>query len=655
MPSLTMDIKHDSDIAKSILAECRSKIRASQRDLSCQLKKWADAEDRARAFMTEREADRVRKNVREGGLPQYTTIQIPYDYAVLMSAHTYLTSVFMGRNPILQFSGRHGESQQQVQAVEALVDYQMLVGMMLVPIYIWLYDYLKYGIGINELYWEERIETFSEFIEYDELDPLLGTATGKVVKEEYVEEVIRYVGNRIQNVQPQDFLWDTRYPAHDFQKGEYCGVRFSENWNEVVRKTKAGFYMEEVVDKLKNAYTGDMFSGTSQLSSLEKPEVNDPTFFNFDRSDLMRKHPSLVKGYRVHMEIIPSELGIATRDYPEKWVFTCTGDFSYLMGASPLGARHCQFPFNVLHLEPEGYGLVTRGIPEILEPVQNTIDWLINSHFYNTRAALNNKFIVDPSRVVMKDVLDPAPGGIIRLKEAAYGTDPKLAMTQFPVQDVTQNHLRDLPMMYGIGERTMGVNDQLMGMLNTGGRKTATEVRTSTSFGVNRMKTIAEFGSASGFDTMSQQIVSNQQQFYDMEMQFRIVGDLIATAGSKFISVNPAMISGFYDFVPIDGTLPIDRYAQATLWQNIMGQLRQFPQLMMRYDIGRIFEWVAQLAGLKNITQFRIQMGSPEALMNQAAMGNMIPIGANSNTPKGMPPGATSPETGQLPGMGATG
>src|SRR5690606_26811432 len=161
-------------------------------------------------------------------------------------------------------------------------------------------------------------------------------------------------------------------------------------------------------------------------------------------------------------------------------------------GVQPHGAYHCKYPYQTLVMEAEGYGLIPRGIPQTLEPVQNTIDWLINSHFYNVRAVLNNKLVVDPSRVVMKDVLNPLPGGVVRLKPEAYGSDPKLAISQLTVGDVTQNHLRDLQMMYGVGERTVGVNDQIMGMLATGGRKTATEVRTSTSFGVNRLKTVSE-------------------------------------------------------------------------------------------------------------------------------------------------------------------
>ncbi|WP_291144443.1 hypothetical protein, partial [Dokdonella sp.] len=78
-------------------------------------------------YLPERDVDALRRESREGGLPQYTTIQIPYtECAVLMSAHTYFTSVLRGRSPFFQFSARHGEPAQAVQAIEALHDYQTL-------------------------------------------------------------------------------------------------------------------------------------------------------------------------------------------------------------------------------------------------------------------------------------------------------------------------------------------------------------------------------------------------------------------------------------------------------------------------------------------------------------------------------------------------
>lgn len=640
MPSLTRQIPNDSDMARKILQEIKVRVRMSEKLLTEKHKQWREAEERTLAYVPESDVDALRRVEREGGAPQYTTIQIPYSYAVLLSAHTYLTSVFMGRNPILQFAGRHGESEQQVQAVEAIADYQVRIGRHMVPIYTWLYDAGKYGAGMLGQYWEDRVERITRIEEIDELD-MVGQATGRKRKVQSSQLFPTYSGNRIYNIQPWDFLWDVRYPLRDFQRGEYCATRFALGWNECKRREVQGYYMN-----LKDIGPGSMwdtYGNNDGAAALVKPEAHSNQWWPDADGDsgVKRDHPMLVRGYECHIEIIPKEWGLGASDFPERWVFTCTADFKVLIGCQPLGAYHAKFPFHVLPLECEAYGLMTNGYPETLRGVQNTIDWLINSHFYNVRAALNNKVVVDPSKVVMKDVLNPLPGGVIRLKPSAYGQDARTAIQQMQIMDVTQNNLRDLQMMFGIGERAVGVNDQVMGLVNSGGRKTATEVRTSTSFSVNRLKTTAEWFSMVGFDPYSQMLIQNTQQYYSAEMKFKIAGDLMFTRGAeKFLQVTPQDIMGFYDFVPVDGTLPIDRFAQANLWKELMLQSRQNPQLALGYDWVGIFEWIAQLAGLKNITRFKLNIASPEQLAVMSQAGNIVPLNGKgpSGTANSRPP-----------------
>ena len=172
--------------------------------------------------------------------------------------------------------------------------------------------------------------------------------------------------------------------------------------------------------------------------------------------------------------------------------------------------------------------------------------------------------------------------------------------------------------MFSFGERAFGINDQLLGVLGGGGRKTATEVRTSTGFGVNRQKTIAEYISATGFAQHSQRLVQLSQQYFKAERKFKVAGSLIREMGPaeamNFMTVNPEAIAGFYDFVPVDGTLPVDRMALANLWKEILLQMKSVPGLIMQYDLGKIFSHVAQLAGIRNLNQFKIEVNSPEAL-----------------------------------------
>lgn len=648
MPSVTLDIGFNTKTHRYILDQVRRRVLASKTEFKKFQDKWIDAEERALAYLPERDVDAARRVKREQGAPQYTTIQIPYSYAVLMASHTYWATVFMSRNPILQYTGRHGESQQQVQAIEALMDYQMLVGEMLVPLYIWLMDVGKYGFGILGSYWDEEISMVSRIVEEEQF--IAGVIpTGRTKKRKQTLRVPGYTGNKIYNVRPFDFFPDPRVSLHNFQKGEFCGVYSEMGWNEVLKRKAAGIFTNiEHVKGGRNQGANVREQGSSQL---ELPDADSVDTWPVGLGQNKASGAPVIKLYECYIELVPSQWGLGKSDYPEKWVFTVTSDFTVVLSARPHGAFHDKYPFDILSLEIEGYALTNRGIPEILEPIQTTLDWLINSHFYNVRKALNDQFVVDPTRVVMKDVLDPLPGGIIRLKPSAYGSDPKLAIQQLQVVDLTQNHLRDIQVMFGIGERVMGVNDQILGALQQGGRKTATEVRTASTFGINRLKTISEFFSASGWGPLSQKLVQNTQQYYELERQFKIAGDLLQNAGPAFTQVTPDSIQGFFDFVPVDGTQPIDRFAQANLWRALLGEIRQTPQIAMQYDLGRIFAWVAQLAGLKNITQFRTQIIPDEQGALAAQQGNVVPLHGSAG------PGDLNrvPEPGQISGLGTTG
>lgn len=632
MPSLTVDIKPGGNIEKRILEGVRDRVNFSKRKWANRHSKWIADEEAALAYLPEKSIDATRRTARENsGKPQYTTIVMPYSYGVLMASHTYWTTVFMSRAPIMQYAGRHGETEMQIQALEALVDYQIQVGEMMVPWYVWLLDLGKYGQGVIGQYWENKISVIAEMREVEK--EFFGIKTGVFTKKKFTSEVKGYEGNKIYNVRPFDFFPDPRVPLSRFQEGEFCAAYIELGWNTVLRRRDQGYYGKKAVARIQSKHNqgghstgsyGDASSGRAAGSSqLELPN-SDELFGELNA----RKAQDLVKGYECHIELIPKVWGLGKSDRLENWVFTVTSNFETLLGAQPVGAIHNKFPFHVMELEPEGYAIAGRGLPEILDPVQRTMDWLVNSHFYNVRKTLNNQFIVDPSRIVMKDVLDPLPGGTIRAKPAAYGTNMRDAIHQFNVVDVTQNHLRDIAFMNEVGQRATGVNDQILGLLNAGGssRKTATEVRGSNTFGTNRLKTTSEYASAMGWTPMSQMIVQNSQQYYDAEKKFRLVGDLAEQAGQKFVQVDPDTIQGFYDFVPIDGTLPVDRFAQANLWRELFGQMRNFPQLMEQYDIPKIFGWVAQLAGLKNIQQFKINIQPDEQINREAERGNLVPL-----------------------------
>lgn len=626
-------IPFESELHKKLLKEFKFKFRlAKDSQRSAREKMWRDAEKRFVAYMPETELDAQRRLNRERGQPQYTTISLPYSYAMLLTAHTYYTSVFLSRNPVFQMVGRHGEGQQAEMMVEALLDYQLTTGGGMPALFVWLLDVGKYGVGVLGHYWDREIIPKTEYV--DVMETFLGVPIpGKVKKQLVTKEIVGYEGNRLYNVRPHDFYHDPRYPIHRFQEGEFCIVFDRVGFNKLLREQANGRYFN--VDKVIEG-RGATPERQAAPGVILPGEGLGMTFGDGDG-----KKPAFVDLYEFYWEIVPSEWGLGEGRRPEKWVFTIANE-NVCVSAQPLGLQHGKFPFDVLTFEADGYSLFPRSMLEILEPLNSTMEWLLNSHFFNVRAALNNMIVADPSRVVMKDVEDPEPGKLIRLKPAAYGQDVRTVLAQLSVGDVTRGHLGELTMMGELAQRVGGVSDNVMGMINASGRRTATEVRTSTSFSANRLKTICEWFSAVGWAPLAQKLLQSTQQLYTAQKKFRIVGDL-AQWGERYIVVTPEDIVGFYDFVPVDGTLPVDRYAQANLWNQIFQTMSKVPQVMMAYDIPKIFAFVAQLAGLKNVTQFRVQVRPDAVLAQQAQAGAVVPMRVNEMEP------------GQIPTMGATG
>lgn len=634
MPNITREIKSNSKLHQKLTKMIGSRIKFAEKTCDDRTEKWRAAEEQTMAYMVEQPEDAVRRTQRKNeGKPKYTTIQIPYTYAMLMTIHTYVTSVFFGRTPVHQFAGRHGEAEQQVQAVEALISYQTEVGEMMGPYYLWCYDALKYGLGIIGEYWDDEIIHYGQIVESPQPD-------GSTQYLQAVQEIKGYSGNRIYNISPYNWFHDPRVTVQNFQKGEFVFCWRRLGWSEIVRRQKAGYFMN--IDEIKehksrwnsNSGTGAGSSSDDEGSSqLKRPTTEDFQVWEADDAE----HPSTVELYEFYVELIPSEWGVGDTDFPQKWVFTLTADLGLIVGAQPLGYYHGKFPFSILEAEVEGYGIYSRGIPEIISGVQQTIDWLLNTHFYNVRAALNNQFVLDPSKLIVEDVQGGGPGFRYRLRPEAYGTDLRTMFMQVPVNDVTRTHTQDVGTMLQFGERILGANDQMMGMLTGGGRKTATEVRASSSFGVNRQKTITEYMSHVGVSPHARRLVQSSQQYYDGSMKMRIVGDLAAAAGPGFLQVTPELIAGNYSLIPVDGTLPVDRMAQANLWKELLVNLRNYPQIMMSYDVSKIFAWVASLAGLKNINQFKVQ---PQILMpgQQPAQG-AVPMGLPRPNGSGVQPG----------------
>lgn len=640
--SAHVDVKVGSDLHKKVLKEVVDRRTFSARKMTDYHRRWDEQDEVVRAYVPETELTRKQKDGKRFRREfDYISLELPYSFAIIMTAHTYWCSVFLSRNPVYQFTGRHGEPQDKIMAIEAIMDYQLLVGMQLPVLYNWIYDLAKYGLGIVGNYWEKEEVTCAKIIEQEKT--IMGIGTGKMEKVRTEEKLVGYEGNKLYNVRPYDFFPDPRVPIFEFQKGEYCGRDTVSSYLSLQAQGYINITEAQKKGKAKSS-AGTIQTDTSGTAHMEQAVQPDE-----------EQGPGVSYAY-VHemvIKIVPDVWGLGKSKSVEYWVFTVSNQDT-VIGARPLGLYHNKFPYSVIEYGMGASEFVKLSMIDVIKPLTDSLSWLFNVHFFNVRKALNDVRVVDPSRITMSDVLRPGAGGVIKLKPAAYGTNPKDALHQLEVNDVTQMHLRDSQFVETMIQRVTGVVDNIMGMVNTSGRKTATEVRTSTGFSTNRLKTPAEYASAVGWGPVSQMMVQNTQQLYEDEKMFRVAGNLVfegqqrqeqqeqGQPPSNGIKVSPDSISGFYDFVPVDGNLPVDRFAQASLWKETLVQLASVPQLALEWDIGAMIVHTMKLTGERNIDRFRLNLSPQDKLQRQAELGNNVAVGGGNGArrPGGTPPGA---------------
>ena len=247
--------------------------------------------------------------------------------------------------------------------------------------------------------------------------------------------------------------------------------------------------------------------------------------------------------------------------------------------------------------------------------------------------------MVDPDAVEIEDLKNQDAGKIIRLKRSAWGRDVRSALSQLQVVDVTRSHISDFETFMKLGDIMSSVTDNLRGTQDAGGRKSATEARQAVEAAASRLSAKARLISAQAISTggLTEQMVLNilqymPEDFYQniggvqgMDEHFRSMG----LDPSASVNISPEMLVGDFHFPVHDGTLPLDKVALLGVWKEIFLGVASDPELRQQFSVPNIFEYVAELGGAKNISQFKLDLQvAPDAqLQQQAQAGNMMPLG----------------------------
>jgi len=624
-----MNLKPGSELHEKLKGEILIRARESRSAMSARYSSWQDIDATLTAFIP---LDDYEETLRAKDPRKPISIVVPLSYAALETILSYQVAAFL-ESPIFRYTGMGGsEDILGAMLMEKLIDLQANRSLMGLQIHTMLRDSNAYGFGVCTPVWCQRTG-WRRVRREQGFNSMTGDfiSTGTEVKR---EQVISYEGSELYNIDPYNYLPDVNYAIQDVQRAEYVGwIRSDSRMNLLRQETTDpitffnGRYLEFIGGK--SALTSE------ETSSRDRYGVSDGTGYS---STVTHK----IDVIYMYIDLIPMEWGIGQHTSAEKWMFALAGD-QIIIAASPLDLDHGMFPVVVCAPEFDGYSASPISRVEMSYGLQKAIDFEFNSRFANIRKSLNDMFVVDPQMININDVRNPAPGKLIRLRKQAWGRGVQGAMEQLKVLDVTANNFADASHITALLDRVMGSESSIQGGIQRHGERiTATEFQGYRGAALTRLERAARIAALQAINPLGMMIASHTQQFMTQEQYVAIAGEYEEELRAEFgdqshVLVGPLDIAVNFDLKMHDGSLP--SAGDPNAWQMMLQTISTNPQLAAQFDVVRIFQHWARLAGAKDLSRFvnpNFKVMQDAQVQQQLQAGNIIPMEQASELP-GMP------------------
>lgn len=625
-------LKVNTPAHEKLLAHLRDRLKASESMMTGLYGRFRTNEAKFQAYVSLPDHEKIAKQMNdEGKPPEIVSVQVPYAFAVALTTCTFMLHTFCGRSPMFQVSSyKVNTNADNGPYMEAMLQFNADYTNLVYVFWQYFLDCEIYGFGAIRNMWV--VEKGQKIVWQP--NPMMGAAMPGVnspqpTKIPMIEETIHYEGNKAFNVDPYWFFPDPRVPMKDVaKKGEFVFWRDFSILADLKEAESDGLLFN--INDVKET-TGWRQQETNRT---KKSGGSDLGFRNISDADL-----KAVKIDQGTCKIVPKDFGLSDSDRVEKWMFSIANDTTIIQ-AEPLDMMHNEHPVVVGEPLTMGYSFGSLSMLDMIGPIQDSLSWFLNSHMFNVRAVMNDTLIVNPALVELADLKRDVgkPGRIIRLKQSAIAADPRMAVAQLPVQDVTANHITDMQVLRKIGDDLSAVTDNVRGSQELSGRRSATEVRVTGEASASRLSAKAKLHSVMAIRPLALQMISNIQEKQSQEFFLQVAGEPVG--------IDPVMLAGDFTIPVHDGTLPLDRVAMLDVWKELFMAISQNPQLQMRFDVFGIFEYLATLAGAKNIKQFQVNVQTPQG-QQAVAMAAAQMGGQNGPGGPGGPGGpATNPAGG---------
>lgn len=621
-----LDLKPGSPLHTFIINQVMDRARRSRTIISNRFYSWGEIDKKLTAYIP---LSQKEQEIRADDGRKPVSIVVPYSFAILETWLSYLVSAFLPE-PIFRYEGCSPEDTLGAVLMEKVINLSCNRLKVALNLHTHFRDTGSYGLGVVAPGWTVRrgskvVKQETGFFNF------LGSFFSDGYKKETVDTVL-FEGNSLQNVDPYRYLPDPNVPVQDVQKGEFVGWLDESN------------YMDLLDEEGSNPGAG-LFN----VKYLQHVQNKRSSIYSIDESKRMERYGGSSKDQTVtrpidiinmYIKIVPRTWKVGDSEYPEKWMFSVAAD-SVVIKAQPIGLNHNMFPITVAAPDFDGYSPLAMSRIEMLQGMQEVLDWEFNSHVANVRKAINDMIIVDPYLVNINDIKDPKPGKLIRLRRPAWGKGVKEVAQQLVVNDITRANISDASFIIQYMQQIAGTDNPMMGSLRRGGpeRLTSKEFQGTAMGAISRLERVAKVIGLQSMQDIGYMFAHHTQQLMNEDVYVSSIGRWAEDLEREYageagrVKVSPFDILVDYDLLVRDGSVPGGNYAD--VWAQLFQTIMSSEALGQRFDVMRIFKHIARNIGAKNVDDFEIkqmpqvntQVLPDEVVEGQAQAGNIIPFG----------------------------
>ena len=619
-----LDLDPNSDFHEQLRSKIWQRAIDSRRVMSKRYDSWNEVDKVLTTYIPLSEKE---EKVKDKDSRKPVSIIFPYSYSNLESLLTYMLVAF-GQDPMFQYEGVEDDDTIGAMLMELVVRLHCIKTKVLLRLHTILRDNFVYGVGVGIPGWIKRYGKVPVKGSVTTLDEIGDESTEEVVK--YVEGLV-FEGNSLDNVDPYLWLPDGSVSSDSMQDGEFTGwierdnymnMLSEESHDEKVFNVK---YLKGRTDKRSalatdNSQRETKFGGSSKTNRGGMVSTTNP-----------------VDNINMYINLIPKEWKLGEGEYPEKWLFRLSAD-DVITKCHRANHYHGMYPMAVASSEFDGYSMTPISRMEILNGLQGVLDWLFNSHIANVRKSINDMLVVDPYLINIADLKDPQPGKLIRLRRPAWGHGIKDVVQQLQVNDITRLNIADSTYITQWMDRISKTDQSMSGQVRQGGpeRLTRGEFQGTRSSAVSQLQRIAMIIGMQFMQDIGEMFAVHTQQYMTKETFVKITGRYEDQLKRQFgqdatrARVSPLDLAVNYDLVVRDGSIPGGNFSES--WVQLFQIIARQPELYQSFDITRIFMYIAQQLGAKNVEDFKRnvnriqpQQMDDEEVIRQYQAGNLVP------------------------------